>query len=131
MIMNGKERHAEAARNNPVRVESSVVHGSGVFATRTLRCGEPIAYFVGYEIDGDTYHSLHLAGKRIQPTGPLRYLNHSCKPNAHFSDRWLIASRDISMGEEITIDYLATELTSMISNHFICKCGAENCRGTL
>ena len=85
-----------------------------------------ITYFEGRETDQDTRYSLLLDGKRIEPTGELKYLNHSCNPNAYFSDRWLVASRDISIGDEITIDYFATE--NMISYPFICHCGAENCR---
>lgn len=113
--------------SDSVLIQPSRIHGKGVFARTKLFSGQKIAYFEGYEMDHDTQYSLVLDGKRIEPTGKLRYLNHSCAPNAHFRNRWLVASCDISQGEEITIDYLATE--NMIYYHFICKCGAENCRG--
>ncbi len=114
-------------RDGLIKVKESSIDGFGVFAKTKLASGQKIAYFKGYEIDYDTRYSLTLDGKRIEPTGELRYLNHSCAPNAHFRNRWLVASRDIPHGEEITIDYLATE--NKISHHFKCKCGAKTCRG--
>jgi hypothetical protein len=112
-----------------IDVRSSPLGGMGVFTYGSLSRGQRISYFQGYEINQDTYRSLSLDGKRIEPTGRLGYLNHSCAPNAHFEGRWLSASRDIAPGEELTIDYLATE--AMLFNHFDCKCGAPNCRGRI
>ena len=110
-----------------INVKESSIDGYGVFAKTKLASGQKIAYFKGDEIEHDTCYSLSLDGKRIDPIGELRYLNHSCAPNAHFRNRWLVASRDIPHGEEITIDYLATE--TKISHHFKCKCGVKTCRG--
>jgi hypothetical protein len=107
-------------------IKSSPIQGKGIFARSRLPRGRKIAYFEGYETDQDTRYSLLLDGRPIEPTGELKYLNHSCNPNAYFRDRWLVASRDIYIGEEITIDYFATE--NMVSYPFICNCGAENCR---
>jgi hypothetical protein len=112
--------------SHSIVIQQSPIHGKGVFARTKLSAGQKIAYFEGYEIDHDTRYSLGLDGKRIEPTGKLRYLNHSCAQNAHFRGRWLVASRDISHDEEITVDYLATE--NMIYHHFTCKCGAKNCQ---
>lgn len=117
---------AQNLESSCIVVKQSPIHGEGIFARSRLPRGRKIAYFEGYETDQDTRYSLLLDGKRIEPTGELKYLNHSCNPNAYFSDRWLVASRDISIGDEITIDYFATE--NMISYPFICHCGAENCR---
>lgn len=59
------------------------------------------------------------------------YINHSCVPNAFMqiiSDHILFfALRDISPGEEITIDYEQT----LHSDDKRCICGAEKCRGTI
>ena len=110
-------------------IHQSRIHGKGVFAPWKFSQGEEIAYFEGFEIDNDTHFSLSLGGRRIEPTGQLMFLNHSCNPKAHFIDRRLFASRDIPEEEEITIDYLTTE--NIISNHFTCKCNAENCRGSI
>ena len=38
-------------------------------------------------------------------TGPLRFLNHSCRPKAELRGFKLVALRAIEAGEEITIDY--------------------------
>nr|URM60682.1 C2H2 family protein [Gymnema sylvestre] len=67
-----------------------------------------------------------------------RYINHSCSPNlinhqvlvesmdcqlAHIG---LFASRDISMGEELTYDY---QYKLLSGEGCQCLCGASNCRG--
>jgi hypothetical protein len=107
-----------------------VVDGKGncVFAKNDIIAGEMIGYCEGYEILKYTKYSLYLEGKIIEATGILRNLAHSCDPNAFFKDdkRWLYALRDIQKGTEITIDYERTE--PVISNPFLCRCGAPNCR---
>ena len=59
------------------------------------------------------------------------YINHSCEPSAYMKilhDHILfIALRDITPGEEITIDYE----TTLHSNKKRCTCGAPSCRGTI
>lgn len=59
------------------------------------------------------------------------YINHSCTPNAFMQilhDHILfIALRDITPGEEITIDYEQT----LHSDEKRCICGSSNCRGTI
>lgn len=69
-----------------------------------------------------------------------RYINHSCSPNlvshqvlvesmdcqlAHIG---LYASRDITVGEELTYDYRYKVLPG---EGYPCRCGASNCRGRL
>lgn len=110
---------------NGVRVRKSSIQGRGVFANKTYSQNSEIAYFHGYEGDKDTRHSLTLAGRRIEPTGPLRFLNHSCEPNCHFMDRTLYAVRDIDTGIELTINYLDTEVH--LSRPFKCKCRWDKC----
>ncbi len=41
----------------------------------------------------------------IDVTNTLKYLGHSCKPNAKFVERELIATKKIAAWDEITIDY--------------------------
>lgn len=91
--------------------------------------GEKIAYFEGCSTPQSTKHSVFLSGKNIEPIGDLKYLNHSCNPNASFVDRWLIAKCEIKEGEEITVDYSHTETNC--SNPFSCNCRSRNCRGNL
>lgn len=126
IAMNGKSRN-DVLTESQVTVRASRIEGQGLFATRPISKGQRLGFFEGYEIDHPTKDSLTLNGTLIQPTGPLRFLNHSCSPSAYFVDRWLVALCDIKAGEEGTIDYLATE--SDVSNGFRCKCGSEDCRG--
>jgi SET domain-containing protein len=125
--MNGPKNPNDSERSLTVR--KSPIQGRGVFAKRSLNTGKQIAYFEGYEIDYETAYSLTFGNKRIEPTGILKHLNHSCSPNTWFQGRWLIASREIKPGEEITIDYIATEPT--ISHHFHCDCMSKNCKGKI
>jgi SET domain-containing protein len=67
-----------------------------------------------------------------------RFINHSCEPNLEpivIGDHlWLVALRDIAVGEELGYDY-AIELdhvhTPAAKRRFPCACGAASCRGTL
>ncbi len=53
--------------------------------------------------------------------------NHSCDPNTYYEGLNVLALRNITKGEELTLDY-----TSFLDEHmepFACHCGATNCRG--
>lgn len=110
---------------NGIRVRKSKIHGRGVFTNKEYPPHSDIAYFDGYEVDQDTRHSLTLAGNRIEPTGPLKFLNHSCDPNCSFRGRTLVAERGIDIGIELTINYLATEVH--LNHPFKCKCRMKSC----
>jgi uncharacterized protein len=62
---------------------------------------------------------------------PMRYTNHSCKPNARLCIRQgrveFYAVRAITPGEEITVDYGETHHEGKLR----CQCGAPGCRGAL
>ncbi len=66
-----------------------------------------------------------------QSADPMRYTNHSCKPNARLCIRQgrveFYALRDITPGEEITVDYGETHHEGRLA----CQCGAPGCRGAL
>ncbi|MCK4659750.1 MAG: nucleotidyltransferase family protein [Phycisphaerae bacterium] len=70
-----------------IEVRESRTRAPGVFATRVIGAGERIA-----QLDSD-------AG-----AGKLRYLNHSCHPNAERSGCELLALKAICVGDRITID---------------------------
>jgi uncharacterized protein len=59
---------------------------------------------------------------------PLRFLNHSCAPNAFLRIIHcrieVYARRDIARGEEITVDYGQTPH----ARGMVCACGQPNCR---
>jgi hypothetical protein len=91
-------------------LRNSPIHGVGVFATRDIPAGTIIGRYRGRPIDRNgTYVATHVdargADGRHEITGPLRFLNHSCRANADLNDFRLVARCDIAAGREITIDY--------------------------
>jgi hypothetical protein len=76
------------------------------------------------------------SGKLLEPTAPLRFLNHSCDPNCELfywedeetnlqEDRlWLQTIRPIVPGEQLLIDYCWPADAAIP-----CRCGAPTCRG--
>jgi uncharacterized protein len=62
---------------------------------------------------------------------PMRYTNHSCRPNARLCIRQgrveFYALRAIAMGEEITVNYGETHHEGKLA----CRCGAPGCVGRL
>ena len=62
---------------------------------------------------------------------PLRFTNHSCRPNAVMRIRQgrveFYAMRDIAPGEEITVNYGETHHEGRLR----CRCGAPGCVGNL
>lgn len=107
--------------------------GLGIYAQKDYRKGELLALAHGPRItDRDKRLSSHAiqVGKRlfIEPptTCALRYLNHSCTPNAYVDMEKLIARKDIKRGEEVTADY--SLFTDFPSWSMECRCGAKGCR---
>lgn len=62
---------------------------------------------------------------------PMRYTNHSCKPNARLCIQQgrveFYALGAIASGQEITVDYGDTHHAGKLR----CQCGAAGCRGAL
>ena len=62
---------------------------------------------------------------------PMRYTNHSCRPNARLCIRQgrveFYALRPIAVDEEITVDYGETHHEGRL----VCRCGAPGCMGRL
>ena len=62
---------------------------------------------------------------------PLRFTNHSCRPNASLRIRQgrveFYAMRDLAVGEEITVNYGETHHEGRLA----CRCGAPACVGRL
>ncbi|MHC4217797.1 MAG: nucleotidyltransferase family protein [Planctomycetota bacterium] len=93
-----------------IEVRKSGIHGLGVFVKRDVKEGEVVGRYRGRPIDRDgTYVAYHAddSGEkaRHEITGPLRFLNHNCRPNAELMNFTLVARRPIRAGTEITIDY--------------------------
>ena len=93
-----------------VEIRSSAIHGLGVFATRDIAQGDVIARYRGRKVDSQgTYVSSHTDAfgneQHHEILGPLKYLNHSCRPNAELGGFRLKALVAIVAGREITMSY--------------------------
>ena len=124
-----------------VYTAESTIHGTGVFASVPMLPGE-----IALRIDDSRvvtkvapldptkgefdYHCDYLAGgKVVLMRPPERFINHSCDPNAYTrtigEDRYLLALREIRIGDEITYDYC---LNSKGNTAWNCNCGSKYCR---
>jgi uncharacterized protein len=118
-----------------VRIEPSAISGRGVHASVDFNAGQEIWELTGailLNVATDAEPNAIGIGRDvwIDPEYPLVFLNHSCEPNSAFaSERTLISLRPITAGEEITMDYSATEADVDWTMH--CSCGASECRGVL
>ena len=117
-------------------------YGMGLFAARNFSLGEQIGWMEGFILRDSEYSSDYAVDLGedycLEPDGTYRYLNHSCEPNCEL---YLIeetdelgplllprvsveAMREITLGEQLTIDY-GWPAEAAIP----CGCGAEKCRG--
>jgi hypothetical protein len=128
-----------------VEVAPSAIDGQGAFAVEDV----PPRLKIG-EIRGE---SISVAEARIRATrserimivevsarkaidfshssDPMRYTNHSCRPNARLCIRQgrveFYAVRTIEAGDEITVNYGETHHQGRLA----CRCGAPGCRGAI
>jgi SET domain-containing protein len=139
-------------------VRSSRIHGRGVFARRYIRKGTRILEYTGERIDNDEadrryddtkmkrHHTFLFTldkntvidGAANTGGGDASFINHSCDPNceAVITGRkiFIHALRGIEPGTELAYDY-QYERTGKndeeLEKFYLCKCGAENCRGSI
>jgi SET domain-containing protein len=128
-----------------VDVKPSRIDGQGAFAAEAIPARRKIG-----EIRGESI-SVREARRRVKGQArimmvevsdkraidathsidPLRFTNHSCRPNAALRIRQgrveFYAMRDIAPGEEITVDYGETHHNGTLA----CRCGVEGCVGRL
>jgi hypothetical protein len=102
-----------------LEVGRSRIHGQGIRATRDIKPGTIIARYRGRPTNRRgtyTCHQTDAQGRETchEITGPLRFLNHCCRPNARLDNFRLVALRPIRRGQEITISY----------GHDACDCEA-------
>lgn len=122
-------------------VRKSKIDGEGLFAGEDMKKGEFIQFITGKKIvrknnspeDSQEIPTWYGMSKYtwIDPGKSIfRYLNHSCDPSvAIVGIKKLVARRDISKGEEITVDYSMTDPDELWDME--CHCGSKNCRGTI
>lgn len=113
-------REPKTERGIELRIKQSPIHGRGVFASGPIHEGASVASLTGeprhyasfpkdlllargFEVAKDAY---------IIPDrgSPAWFFNHSSAPNCQYSikTREITALREISPGEELTLDYNAT-----------------------
>lgn len=148
-------RPARKARAYAVR--ASAIHGTGVFAARTIEPGERIVEYRGERIvwdealrraeikGGPLNHTFFfsLSDGRVIDGGSggnaAHFINHSCEPNCeafeHEDGRvYLYAMQPIAAGEELSYNYALVydgRHTAAVRRAFACRCGAPGCRGIM
>jgi SET domain-containing protein len=128
-----------------VQVRPSPIDGHGVFAAERVSAHKKIGEIRGESVSIEeariraTRHErimiVELSAKRAidfsKSTDPMRFTNHSCRPNARLCIDYgrveFYALREIAPGEEVTVDYGETHHKGTLA----CRCGAEGCRGAL
>lgn len=137
--------------SSKLNVSRSEINGSGVFAKQDIDKGEvlvvqggriversevdsplnaPFSY-IGFQIKVDFYVLPLIVNQRPVLDG-IFLVNHSCAPNAGFSDSLtLISIRAIAKGEEICFDYAMTDVQTddeIEWDEMECKCNSPDCR---
>ncbi|MEO5882734.1 MAG: SET domain-containing protein-lysine N-methyltransferase [Caldimonas sp.] len=128
-----------------VAVGPSAIDGTGAFAAEAIPARRKIGEIRGQAISVPEARQrarnlarimiVEVSERRAvdasRSTGPLRFTNHSCAPNAVLRIRQgrieIYAMRDLAAGEELTIDYGE----SHHGGRLVCRCGALRCTGRL
>jgi hypothetical protein len=125
------------------KVGSSSIHGRGLFAVQPIESGCRVVEYEGQRIDKQEsirrcqagHHCIFYWDAEFDIDGgvewnPARFANHSCAPNCEAQREgdhiWIVSTRDISAGEEITFNY-GYDLEEY--RQYPCRCGAANCVG--
>ncbi len=150
------DAHAADRSDSFIKVRHSRIHGKGVFATRNIPAGKRLIEYRGKRItekladkrfgqDPDNpYHTFFFSldsGRLIDggdEGNDARWINHSCAPNCEAQEEkgrvYIHALRDIKRGEELSYDYgliIGERLTKAVKEAYACRCGSEECRGTM
>lgn len=128
-----------------VDVKPSAIDGQGAFAAEAIPARRKIGEIRGESISIREANArarglarimiVEVSDKRAidasNSSDPLRYTNHSCRPNAVLRIRQgrveFYALRDIRAGDEITADYGETHHNRTLA----CRCGMLGCIGWL
>jgi uncharacterized protein len=126
-------------------VQSSPIHGRGLFATREFQLGEIVCVKGGYIFTQEALSEIAPAlgpaeiqiadGLFIGPRqleerdGGMIFSNHSCDPNIGVQGQIVfVALRRIVPGEELTHDWATTDDDDY---SMACHCRASSCRGVI
>jgi len=150
------KKRARRPRSPLHEVRHSRIHGYGVFALRRIRKGTTVIEYLGDRVshsqaddryedkDPNDNHTFLFTvdAKTVIDAGvngnDARYINHGCDPNcesATLNKRIFIeAIRTIRPGEELSYDYQIqrdSDDAANVDEIYACRCGAENCRGSM
>ncbi len=144
---------APSSAANWVTYRRSAIHGRGVFTRRAIPDGARILEYTGERITkaeagrretqrrerqargGDDSVYVFVLNRRHDLDGRdggsvARFINHSCAPNCRPEVTrgriWIVARRDIAVGDELTFDY-GFPLAEW--RRHPCRCGAARCAG--
>jgi uncharacterized protein len=125
-------------------IRSSAIHAAGCYTTAPIRKGTQVVEYTGPRITKDEADekyqdspTTYLFGVGdgstvIDGHGTAMFINHSCDPNCETEEIdgkvWIIATRNIGAGEELTYDY---NLYDGDEDDAACNCGASNCRKSM
>lgn len=133
--------------NQYFQIRKSAVHHQGAFATKFIPKDTKIIEYTGEKITSEEAEQRELENNQRgltyifilndeycidgKTTGnDAKYINHSCEPNCEpdIIDEhiWIIATRDINIGEELFYDYEFPHDDPMRDK---CLCGSKKCRG--
>src|SRR6478672_8995021 len=139
-------------------VRQSDIHGRGVFANRYIRKGTRIVEYKGERIDNDEadrrydddkmkrHHTflftlsnnVVIDGAPNSGGGDASFINHSCEPNCEAvitgKKIFIHALHGIEPGTELAYDYQYERTgrnDAKLEKLYLCKCGADNCRGSI
>ena len=144
----------EPTTSKYIEVRESEIHGTGVFARTKVPKGKKVIEYVGEKITkkeskrrsialieknqgSQTNGAVYIfeVNKRHDIDGNIlentaRFINHSCEPNCEpnvIKNRvWLISTRKIKKGEELSYNY-GFDLDDFEQHE--CRCGAKKCVG--
>lgn len=125
-------------------IRSSAIHAAGCYTTSRIRKGTQVVEYTGpriskeeadekYQDSPTTYlFGVGDGSTVIDGHGTAMFINHSCDPNCETEEIeekvWILATRDIAAGEELTYDYY---LYDGDEDNAACNCGARNCRQSM
>jgi len=125
-------------------VRSSDIHAAGVYTTAPIKKDQLVVEYTGPIVSRERADELYEGrpytylfglddGRIIDGNGLAAFINHCCDPNCETDEIdgkiWIIALRDIAVGEELTYDYCLFDGEE--DDEAPCHCGAKKCRGTM
>jgi len=118
-------RGAFSAEAVPARRKIGEIRGESISVREARRRAQGVARIMIVELSDKR------AIDASRGDDPLRYTNHSCRPNAVLRIRQgraeIYAMRDLAPGEEITVNYGETHHEGRLR----CRCGVPGCVGRL